>query len=197
MAKGVNKGTRMLTGAVRPGFWLARVQTERVEVSTVGVMTDMTNVQVVRKTTYASVASQVDQEVVAGPVWVDVEMGGMGGCPVGTPLALVGGVVPVPGVVQAQALLVHVVDCRRSVRALLAAARGLRVGEYSVRGVRWLLGVAGVGASACLRWLYTWITQWWCGDILCGLGGLFTLWSVMSLRGDCGVSLSLWVWFFY
>ena len=47
----------------------------------------------------------------------------------------------VPGVVRAQALLIHGVDCRRGTGALLAAARRLRVGECTVRGVRWLLGV--------------------------------------------------------
>ena len=57
VARGVDKGTRMSTVAVRPGFCLAGVQMEGVEIGTVGVMTDVTNVQVVRKTTYASVAS--------------------------------------------------------------------------------------------------------------------------------------------
>ena len=51
---------------------------------------------------------------------------------------LVGGV---EGLVRAQALLIHVVDCRRGVDALLAMARRLRVGEYSMRGIQWLLGV--------------------------------------------------------
>ena len=140
VARGVDKGTRMSTVAVRPRFCLAGVQTEGTEVSTVRVMTDVTNVQVVRKTTYASVASQASPEVVAEPAGVDVEMGGMGGCPPRPPPVPVGTGVPVPGAVRAQALLIHGVDCRRSVRALLAAARGLRVGECAVRGVRWLLG---------------------------------------------------------
>ena len=48
---------------------------------------------------------------------------------------------PEPGVVRAQALLIHGVDCRQGMGALVAAARRLRVGECSVRGVRWLLGV--------------------------------------------------------
>ena len=65
----------------------------------------------------------------------------MGGGPSGPPPAPVGVGVPVPGVVRAQALLIHGVDCRRSARALLAAAQRLRVGECAVRGVRWLLGV--------------------------------------------------------
>ena len=49
---------------------------------------------------------------------------------------------PADGVVRAQALLIYGVDCRRGVGSLLAAARRLRVGEYSVRGVCWLLGVS-------------------------------------------------------
>ena len=57
------------------------------------------------------------------PAGVDVMMGGMGGCPSGPPPAPDGGSVPVPEIVRAQALLIHGVDCRRSVRALLAAAR--------------------------------------------------------------------------
>ena len=79
--------------------------------------------------------------VVAEPAGVDVEMGGMGGCPSRPPPALVVGGLPVPVVVRAQALVIHGVDCRRSRRALLVAAQGLRVSEYSVWGVRWLLGV--------------------------------------------------------
>ena len=57
VASGVHKWTRMSTVAVRPGFCLAGVQTDRVEVNTVGVMTEVTNMQVVQETTYASVAS--------------------------------------------------------------------------------------------------------------------------------------------
>ena len=71
-------------------------------------------------------------------------MGGMGGGPSGPPPVPVVPVVPVVpelGVVRAQALLVHGVDCRRGVGALLAAARRLRIGVWAVRGVRWLLGV--------------------------------------------------------
>ena len=82
----------MSTGAVRPGFCLlgvqtvraevcTRVQTERAEVITVEVMTDVTNVQEVRKSTYASVASQASSGEVAEPAGVDVEMGGMGEAP--------------------------------------------------------------------------------------------------------------------
>ena len=50
-------------------------------------------------------------------------------------------VVGVEGLVRAQALLIHGVDCRRGVGTLLGMARRLRVGECSVRGVRLLLGV--------------------------------------------------------
>ena len=119
------------------------VQTVGAEVSTVGVQTDVSRVQVVRETTYASVASQACPEVAPSGVGVDVEMAGMGGGPSGpppVPLVSDGAAVPVPEVVQAQALLIHGVDCRRSMGALFAAARRLRVGECTVRGVRWLLG---------------------------------------------------------
>ena len=63
------------------------------------------------------------------------------GKPPPVPLVSGGATVPVPGVVRAQALLIQGVDCRRSMGALFAAARRLRVGECTVRGVRWLLGV--------------------------------------------------------
>ena len=75
------------------------------------------------------------------PAEVDVEMGGMGSSPAGPPPAPVDSGVPVPRVVRAQALLIYDMDCRRSVRALLAAAQGLSLVVCSVRGVRWLLGV--------------------------------------------------------
>ena len=71
-------------------------------------------------------------------------MCGMGGglsAPPPVPLVLVVPAVSVPVVVRAQALLIHWVDCRRGMGALLAAARKLRVGECAVHGVRWLLGV--------------------------------------------------------
>ena len=173
MARGVDKGTRMLTGAVCPGFCLAGVQTDGVEVSTIGVMTDVTNVQIVPNTTYASVASQASPEVVPGPAGVDVEIGGMGCCPSVPPPAPVGGGVPMPEVVRTQALLIHGVDCRRSVRALLAAAPGLRVGGYGVRGMRWLLGV-GRHWSKCLSSVVVYLDcpvvvrgySLWFGDVL-------------------------------
>ena len=68
----------------------------------------------------------------------------MGGSPAGPPpvpvIRLVP-TVPVPVVVRAQALLIHGVDCHRGMGALLAATRRLRVGDCTVRRVRWLLGV--------------------------------------------------------
>ena len=75
VARGVDKGTKMLMHPGRPGFCLAGVQIEETEVSSIGVMTDMMNVQVVLRTTYASVVSQASPEVVDGPAGVDVEMG--------------------------------------------------------------------------------------------------------------------------
>ena len=45
------------------------------------------------------------------------------------------------GLVRAQALLIHGVDCRRGVGTPLAMVRRMRIGDCSVRGVRWLLGV--------------------------------------------------------
>ena len=89
-------------------------------------------------------ASQACPEVAPVGVGVDVEMGGVGGGPPVPPLVPpvpVVPVVPVPGVVRAQALLIHGVDCRRGMRALLVATGRLRVGECTIRGVRWLLGV--------------------------------------------------------
>ena len=127
---------------------------EGVEVSAVWVMTDVSNVQVVWETTYVSVASKASSKVVSGPAGVDVEIGRIGGCPSGPSSAPVGGGVPVPVVVQAQALLVHR-DCRRSMGALLAATRRLRLKVCTVRGVRWLLRLAGIGASTCHRWWCT------------------------------------------
>ena len=114
----------------------------------------------VRETTYASVVSQACPEVAPSGVGADVEMGGMGGGPSGpppVPLASVGTAVPVPGVVRAQALLIHGVDCGRGTGALQAAARRLRVGECTVRGVRWLLGVGrrwGKRLSSVVVYLY-------------------------------------------
>ena len=100
-------------------------------------------------------------------------MGEMGGGPSEPPPAPVGGGVPVPEVVRAQALLIHGVDCRRSVRALLAAARGMWDGECSVRGVRWLLGVGrrwGKRLSSVVVYLDRLVVVWgyslWFGGAL-------------------------------
>ena len=68
----------------------------------------------------------------------------MGGDPLGPPLAPafpVVSAVPAPVVVRAQALLIHGVDCRRGIGALLVAARRMRIGECTVRGMKWLLWV--------------------------------------------------------
>ena len=73
-----------------------------------------------------------------------MEMGGVGSGPAGPlPVPVVPLVLPVRvlEVVWAQAVLVHRVYCYRGMGALLTAAIRLRVGECTVRGVRWLLGV--------------------------------------------------------
>ena len=94
-------------------------------VTTVSVQTVVSRVQVVRETTYASVASQACPEVAPAGGGVDVEMSGIGGGPSGpppVPLVPVVSAVSVPGVVRAQALLIHGVDCRRGMGALVAVA---------------------------------------------------------------------------
>ena len=145
VAQGKDKGVGpTLFGSPPVDQYSEGVQTVGAEVSTVGVQTDVSRVQVVRETTYASVASRACPEMAPSGVGVDVEMGGMGGGPSGpppVPLTSGGTAVLVPGVVRAQALLIHGVDCRRGVGALLVAARRRRVGGCTVRGVRWLLGV--------------------------------------------------------
>ena len=161
--KGKDKGTRMPAVPPHPVLVGVGVQAVVPEVSTVGVQTDVSRVQVVRETTYASVAAQTCTGVVAVAGGVDVEMSEMGGGPPGPPpdpVVPVVPVVPVPGVVRAQALLIHGVDCHRGMGALLPAARRLRVGECTVRGVRWLLGVGGIGVSASLRLWCTWTALW-------------------------------------
>ena len=131
---GRDKGTRMLAPPVPTVCVGSEMQTEQAGVSVVGVQTDISRVQVVRETTYASVATQAG----AGGVGVDGDtvIGGIGVPGMG-PHPAAG----VEGTVRAQALLIHGVDCRRGVGTLLAMARRLRVGDYGVRGVRWLLGV--------------------------------------------------------
>ena len=150
----VGSGTQTVGGELR----VAGVQTVGAEVSVVGVQTDISGVQVVRETTYASVATQASACVV--PADGDTVMGGVGapGPPPGSARvwdeggswgsaggggAGAPGMGPRPadGVVRAQALLIHGVDCRSGVGSLLAAARRLNVGNCTVRGVRWLLGV--------------------------------------------------------
>ena len=53
--------------------------------STVGLQTDVSRVQVVHKTTYASVVAQTCSGVVPLAAGVDVEMGWMGGGPLEPP----------------------------------------------------------------------------------------------------------------
>lgn len=69
-----------------------------------------------------------------------VGVGGGSQVPPLVPIVPVAAVVPVPGVVQRQALLIHGVDGWRGMGVLLAAARRFRVGVCTMRGVRWLLG---------------------------------------------------------
>ena len=142
--KGKDKGMRMPVMPPPPEVVEVGIQAEVPEVSTVSLQTDVSRVQVVRETTYAFVAAQTCSEAVPVAMGVDIEMGGVGGGPSGPPpvpgMPIVP-VVPVPGVVRAQALLIHGVDCRRGMGALFAAASRLSVGECTVRGVRWLLGV--------------------------------------------------------
>ena len=131
---GRDKGTRMPAPSEPPVCVGCGVQTDLVGVSVVGIQTDISRVQVVRETTYASMATQTG----AGGVGVDGDsvMGG-----VEVPDVGLRPVVGVEGLVRAQALLIHVVDCRRGVATLLAMARRLPVGECSVHGIRWLLVV--------------------------------------------------------
>lgn len=98
--------------------------------STVGVMTDVSRVQVVCESTYGLVPSQACPEVSPFSGGVDVERGGTDGGlsgPPPVPVVPAVPVVPVPGVVRVQAHLIHRVDCRRAIGALLAAAQRLRV----------------------------------------------------------------------
>ena len=158
--KGKDKGTRMPAMPPPPILVGVGMQAVVPEVSTVSVQTDVSCVQIVRETTYALVADQTSAGV--GPVaeGVDVEMSGMGGGPPGpppVPVVSVIPVVPVPGVVRVQALVIHGVDYRRGVGALLAAARRLRVGKCTVWSVRWLLRVGrrwGKRLSSVVVYLY-------------------------------------------
>ena len=121
----------------------------------------------------------------------------MGGGPSGpppVPSVLRVPVVPVPGVVWAQALLIHGVDCRRGMGALLGAARRLRVGECTVRGMRWLLGVGrrwGKRLSSVVVYLDRPVVVWgnsvWFGGVLHPVeryvfSRLVVAWCVVWLR---------------
>ena len=94
-----------------------------------GVQTDISRVQVVREMTCTTVATQAG----AGGVGVDGDsvIGGVGLPDVGSRPVGEG-----VGLVWAQALLIHGVDCRRGVGALLAMTRRLRVRDCGVHGVR-------------------------------------------------------------
>lgn len=59
---------------------------------------------------------------------------------------------PVSRVVRAQALLVHGVDCRRGLGALLAAACSCEWVNVPFVGLGGCWGSGGGGESACLRW---------------------------------------------
>ena len=98
--------------------------------------------QVVRETTYASVATQAgvcivpaDGDTVMGEVWapgpppasIGVLGWGYNRGMAGGGRSPLGGSQPAEGAVRAQALLIHRVDCRRGVGSLLSAARQLRV----------------------------------------------------------------------
>ena len=86
--KGKDKGTKMPAVPPPPILVGVGVQTVAPELSAVSVQTDVSRVQVVRETTYASVAAQTCAGV--GPVaeGVNVEMSGMGGGPPGPPQSL-------------------------------------------------------------------------------------------------------------
>ena len=97
--RGKDKGTRL--PALPPPIEVVEVgvQAEVPRVSTVSLQTDVSRVQVVRKTTYASVASQACPEVAPAGGGVDVEMGGMGWGSSGPPPVPVVPASPVPVVI--------------------------------------------------------------------------------------------------
>ena len=76
--KGKDTGTRMPAVPPPPILVGVGVQAAVPEVSTVGVQTDVSYVQVVRETTYVSVAAQTCAGVAPVAEGVDVEMSGMG-----------------------------------------------------------------------------------------------------------------------
>ena len=139
------RGVDKKTGATELNYMCARgteasIQVGGAEVSTVGVITDVTNIPVVRKTTYATVAFQACSELSPAPSGVDVKMGGTGDGPTGSPpVPVILTVEPMLVVVRAQPLLVHCIGCRCKVGAVFAAARSLTVGECTVHVGRWLL----------------------------------------------------------
>ena len=100
---GREKGMRMLVLPPPPLCIGMKVQSEAPVVSTVSIQTDVARVHVVRKTTYASVASQACPGGVPVVEVADVVMAGTGGVPVPP---LVG-----PVAVRAQLLLIHGVEC--------------------------------------------------------------------------------------
>ena len=90
------------------------------------MITDVNNVQIVRKMTDASVASQACPDVSPATGSMDVDMGGTGdGALRSPPVPIVPTVMPVPGIVPAQALLIYGVDCYSGMGALLTAAHRL------------------------------------------------------------------------
>lgn len=163
----------------------ASVQAEGLKVSTVGVMTDVRNLQVVRKTTYANMESQACPQVSPASSGVDVKMGGMGDGPPECPsVPVVPTVAPVPEIVWVQALLIHDVDCHHGLGALLIVPRRLRGCECTVRGVRSLLGFSRrCGKSLSLVVVYLYHTVVVRGSLVC-LVLCSILWRAMSLGSE-------------
>ena len=88
--KGKDKGTVMPVVPPPPLLVWVGVQAEEPDVSTVGLQTDVSRVQVVHEITYALVAAQTCSGVAPLAAGVDVEMSWMGGGPLEPP--------PVPAV---------------------------------------------------------------------------------------------------
>lgn len=76
-------------------------------------MTDMTDVQVVQKTTNMCVALHACHLVLPTAGDVDIEMGGVEGGPIGSLPPLDATVISVLGVICAQALVLHSIKCQR------------------------------------------------------------------------------------
>lgn len=133
----------MLLGPPPVEYYLAGVQIEETEMSTIGLITDVSCAQVMSEMSYAIVAFQVFPELELGTDEVDLKMRRKGNGHMEPPLfsvVTVDSVVTVPRVVQAQALWNHSVDGRRGIGVLVVAAKRLRVGKCTIRSVRWLLG---------------------------------------------------------